>query len=80
MLALAALAVAAHANRAEALLRLRDPRAALLECRAALILDPAHEKCRARVLRADAMIARGDDVSDSPTTPADAYREKYRSD
>ena len=56
----AALAVAAHANRAEALLRLRDPRAALLECRAALILDPAHEKCRARVLRADAMIARGD--------------------
>ena len=60
----AALAVAAHANRAEALLRLRDPRAALLECRAALLLDPAHEKCRARVLRADAMIARGDDVSE----------------
>jgi len=74
----AALAVAAHANRAEALLRLRDPHAALLECRAALLLDPAHEKCRARVLRADAMIAsRG---SESPTTPADAYREKYRSD
>ena len=60
----AALAVAAHANRAEALLRLRDPRAALLECRAALLLDPAHEKCCARVLRADAMIARGDDVSE----------------
>ena len=74
----AALAVAAHANRAEALLRLRDPQAALLECRAALLLDPAHEKCKARVLRADAMIASGG--SESPTTPADAYREKYRSD
>ena len=71
----AALAVAAHANRAEALLRLRDPHAALLECRAALLLDPAHEKCRARVLRADAMIAgRGEEVR---STPADAYREKY---
>ena len=54
----------AYAPGAEALLRLRDPRAALLECRAALLLDPAHEKCRARVLRADAMIARGDDVSE----------------
>ena len=77
----AALAVAAHANRAEALLRLRDPRAALLECRAALLLDPAHEKCKARVLRADAMIASPDAPdSGSPTTPANAYREKYRSD
>ena len=41
----------------------------------ALLLDPAHEKCKARVLRADAMIAsRGEEVR---STPADAYREKY---
>ena len=51
------------------------PRRLDLECRAALLLDPAHEKCKARVLRADAMIAsRGEEVR---STPADAYREKY---
>ena len=53
----AALAVACHANRAEALLRQRRPREALLECRATLLLDPDHWKARARVKRADEMLA-----------------------